>query len=84
MIRTRCYQNGLEAVIFFCALGAPVVITPPLRQIFAVEGDIVTIRCEAAGTPIPVVSWRVNWGNVPPPPRVTMTSVNGLGTLIIR
>nr|CAB3254668.1 basement membrane-specific heparan sulfate proteoglycan core protein-like [Phallusia mammillata] len=63
---------------------APVIIVPPPNRMEAKQGETVTMRCEGVGTPTPIISWRVNWGNVPPEPRVTMTSRDGVGTLTIR
>ena len=60
------------------------VISLPPRRVEAFEGDTVTLKCEAVGVPTPIVTWRYNWGNVPPPPRVTMTSEGGVGVLTIR
>nr|XP_018666843.1 basement membrane-specific heparan sulfate proteoglycan core protein [Ciona intestinalis] len=62
----------------------PVVVSPPERFVNATQGDTVELFCEAVGVPTPIISWRVNWGNVPPPPRVTMTTVGGKGVLTIR
>jgi basement membrane-specific heparan sulfate proteoglycan core protein len=44
----------------------------------------VTIQCRAVGTPTPLISWRLNWNHIPLPPRVTVTSVDGLGSVTIR
>jgi dystroglycan 1 len=35
------------------------------------------------GTPTPLISWRLNWHHIPSPPRVTVTSVDGFGTVTI-
>ena len=64
--------------------GAPTVIRYPQRMNNVSEGSTVQLFCDAVGTTTPVISWRLNWGNVPPPPRVTMTSDDGRGVLTIR
>lgn len=48
------------------------------------EGETVTVVCTAVGNPTPIISWRLNWGNIPPGPRVSVTSENGRGTVTIR
>ena len=48
------------------------------------EGNTITLECEAIGRPTPLITWRLNWGNIGLPPRITTTSINGKGTLIIR
>jgi len=62
----------------------PEVIELPERFVNATEGDEVILHCKSIGFPTPVVTWRLNWDNVPSPPRVTMTSLDGSGTLTIR
>jgi len=62
----------------------PRVVQPPNRFVNATLGSTVRLECRADGFPTPVITWRVNWNNVPSPPRVSMTSENGFGTLIIR
>jgi len=62
----------------------PEVTELPRRFVNATEGDEVILHCKSIGFPTPVVTWRLNWDNVPSPPRVTMTSVDGTGTLTIR
>lgn len=42
-------------------------------------GDTMTLTCEAVGVPIPLISWRLNWGHVPN--NCISTSNNGVGTL---
>lgn len=42
------------------------------------------LNCSAVGNPKPIISWRQNWHHIPPAPRVTATSVDGLGSLTIR
>ena len=42
-------------------------------------GDTLRLKCEAVGVPVPLITWRLNWGEVPP--QCTSTSVNGIGTL---
>ncbi|XP_045784357.1 basement membrane-specific heparan sulfate proteoglycan core protein-like isoform X5 [Maniola jurtina] len=60
---------------------APVYVTrPPSPSNLKLNpGDTLTLRCEAVGVPTPLISWRLNWGNVPE--KCTSTSVNGTGVL---
>lgn len=53
-------------------------------MVTASEGDTVNISCGAIGNPEPFISWRKNWGHIPPPPRVTSGSEKGVGILTIR
>eukprot|EP00079_Xenopus_tropicalis_P037485 XP_017951256.1 PREDICTED: basement membrane-specific heparan sulfate proteoglycan core protein [Xenopus tropicalis] len=62
----------------------PQVITPPEESIMASRGDTVRFTCVAIGVPTPIITWRLNWGHIPTSSRVSMTSENGHGTLIIR
>ncbi|MEE6482438.1 hypothetical protein FKM82_013243 [Ascaphus truei] len=62
----------------------PQVITPPEESIMASRGDTVRFTCVAIGVPTPIITWRLNWGHIPTSNRVSMTSENGHGTLIIR
>ncbi|CAI9563907.1 unnamed protein product, partial [Staurois parvus] len=62
----------------------PQVITPPEESIVASRGDTVRFTCVAIGIPTPIITWRLNWGHIPTSSRVTMSSENGHGTLIIR
>ncbi|XP_051895600.1 basement membrane-specific heparan sulfate proteoglycan core protein isoform X2 [Pristis pectinata] len=62
----------------------PQVITPPEETVMVKRGATVTLTCVAAGVPTPIITWRLNWGHIPVTNRVTMTSQNGQGTLIIR
>ncbi|XP_029102224.1 basement membrane-specific heparan sulfate proteoglycan core protein isoform X4 [Scleropages formosus] len=62
----------------------PPQVTSPPDSIVAVRGQTVTFTCTAVGVPTPIISWRLNWGHIPISSRITMTSENGRGTLIIR
>ncbi|XP_069775261.1 basement membrane-specific heparan sulfate proteoglycan core protein isoform X3 [Narcine bancroftii] len=62
----------------------PQVITPPEETVMVKRGATVTLTCVASGVPTPIITWRLNWGHIPVTSRVTMTSQNGQGTLIIR
>lgn len=44
----------------------------------------VTIKCRSIGIPLPFINWHKNGKQLPPPPRVTSTSAEGHGTLVIR
>ncbi|XP_067227657.1 basement membrane-specific heparan sulfate proteoglycan core protein isoform X17 [Chanodichthys erythropterus] len=62
----------------------PVVTNTPEASITAARGETVSFTCSAIGVPIPIITWRLNWGHIPANSRITMTSENGRGTLIIR
>ncbi|XDV46077.1 hypothetical protein PO909_014036, partial [Leuciscus waleckii] len=62
----------------------PTVTNPPEESITAARGDTVTFTCSAIGVPIPIITWRLNWGHIPANSRITMTNENGRGTLTIR
>lgn len=55
------------------------IVRPPPPMIILSQGEILTITCTSVGVPTPVINWRLNWGHVPP--KCTMTSINGTGTL---
>ncbi|CAH1394861.1 unnamed protein product, partial [Nezara viridula] len=55
-----------------------IVVNPPPFANLRI-GETLIIICEAVGMPTPVISWRLNWKNVPP--KCRMDSVNGRGTL---
>ncbi|XP_014662216.1 PREDICTED: basement membrane-specific heparan sulfate proteoglycan core protein-like [Priapulus caudatus] len=62
----------------------PTITRPPPAMVMVNVGETVTIECTAVGVPTPFINWRLNWGHVPPPPRVSSTSVDGFGRLTIR
>ncbi|KAG8142217.1 hypothetical protein E2320_006163 [Naja naja] len=62
----------------------PQVITPPEEFIQAAPGDTIRFTCVAVGVPTPLISWRLNWGHIPTSRRVSFTSENGQGTLVIQ
>ena len=62
----------------------PTIIKPPVPEIEVEINGTFTIYCEAVGVPTPLIVWRLNWGNIPTGDRVTVTSVDGRGTLTIR
>ncbi|XP_073795137.1 basement membrane-specific heparan sulfate proteoglycan core protein isoform X12 [Danio rerio] len=67
---------------FGCA--PPTVTVSPEESITASRGDTVTFTCSAIGVPVPIITWRLNWGHIPANNRITMISENGQGTLTIR
>ena len=70
--------------IFITVTDAPTVVRPPPDMRMVQQGETLTIECEAIGVPTPLIVWRLNWGHVGRPPRVTSTSENGRGVLTIR
>ncbi|KAL1421369.1 hypothetical protein MTO96_000452 [Rhipicephalus appendiculatus] len=62
----------------------PTITQSPPEVVNAMEGETVNITCRAIGNPVPLINWRLNWGHIPPRPRVSTTSDNGFGTVTIR
>ncbi|KAG5835509.1 hypothetical protein ANANG_G00244770 [Anguilla anguilla] len=62
----------------------PVVTNPPEEMITVPRGETATFTCVAVGVPTPMITWRLNWGHIPSSSRISMTSENGQGTLVIR
>ena len=62
----------------------PTVIQPPPASREVQQGETVVIACEAIGTPVPLIIWRLNWGHVGDAPRVFSTTEQGRGTLTIK
>lgn len=79
------WSNNLYSFFpLLCLKASPTVVLSPTESVAATEGETIVLNCSAVGNPIPVISWRQNWHHIPPAPRVTATSVDGLGTLTIR
>ncbi|XP_017764583.1 PREDICTED: basement membrane-specific heparan sulfate proteoglycan core protein-like isoform X4 [Eufriesea mexicana] len=55
------------------------IVKPPQPMITLNVGEVLVITCIAVGVPTPEINWRLNWGHIPP--KCTMTSINGTGTL---
>uniref|UniRef100_A0A672SXA5 Heparan sulfate proteoglycan 2 n=1 Tax=Sinocyclocheilus grahami TaxID=75366 RepID=A0A672SXA5_SINGR len=62
----------------------PTVTVPPEESITVARGDTVTFTCSAIGVPVPIITWRLNWGHIPTSNRITMANENGRGTITIR
>ncbi|XP_077509129.1 basement membrane-specific heparan sulfate proteoglycan core protein-like isoform X11 [Amblyomma americanum] len=62
----------------------PTITQTPPEVVNALEGETVNITCRAIGNPVPLINWRLNWGHIPPRPRVTTTSEGGFGVVTIR
>lgn len=43
----------------------PSVTSPPEESVEAARGAVVTFTCEAVGVPVPIITWRLNWGHIP-------------------
>lgn len=57
----------------------PTVTQTPQPYIRQQPGSSLNISCRAVGVPVPLVTWRLNWGHVPS--KCSMTSVDGFGVL---
>lgn len=55
-------------------LAQPRITLPPPGELTAQHGDTVVIRCEATGIPTPLIVWRLNFGHVGEPPRVSYST----------
>lgn len=51
----------------------PTVTVPPPPFINVQVGGTIRITCTAVGKPVPLISWRLNWGNIPTGARVTVS-----------
>ena len=67
-----------------CMTGSPAIRQAPPSSMTVQQGETVVIECEAIGVPTPLIIWRLNWGHIGDPPRVTTTNNNGRGVLTIR
>ena len=63
---------------------APRILKPPQPESHIESGSEVQFHCEATGKPVPIISWRKNWGPTCSGDRCTQTSHNGRGTLTIK
>ena len=87
----RCFNITAQlnkqffVVRLHCIFAAPpTVIRPPPATANLAEGETLVIECEAIGVPTPIIVWRLNWGHVGEPPRVSTTTDDGQGKITIR
>jgi len=71
------------------ACASPTIERPPPANKQACLGDTVEITCKARGRPIPIISWRLNWGHTcitkePNRCECVCPRDNGEGKIIIR
>ena len=52
----------------------PTITVAPPREKTAEHGNTVILSCEATGVPTPLIVWRLNFGHVGDPPRVTYST----------
>lgn len=67
----------------------PTIVRPPPPTVRVCPGDTVEITCKAVGRPIPIISWRLNWGhtcitNEPDRCECVCKRGDGEGKIIIR
>lgn len=43
----------------------PSVTSTPEESVQAARGSTVTFTCQAVGVPMPIITWRLNWGHIP-------------------
>ncbi len=60
-----CTVKWLYYVFFYCTQAPPTVTVPPEESITAARGGTVTFTCSAIGVPVPIITWRLNWGHIP-------------------
>ena len=65
------YPFCLNSVFYHSFLASPTVTRPPNTPVTVTIGDTVILTCEAVGVPTPLISWRLNWGPIGLPPRVS-------------
>ena len=68
----------------FQFVASPTVIRPPPSAREAQQGETITIECEAIGVPTPIIVWRLNWGHVGKPPRVSYSQYRVIQLLLIQ
>ncbi|XP_071805292.1 basement membrane-specific heparan sulfate proteoglycan core protein-like isoform X3 [Asterias amurensis] len=61
----------------------PEVTVSPGSPVTVTVGATVVITCIALGNPVPIISWRFNWGPLPDPSKARAVSENGRGMLTI-
>jgi len=71
------------------ACASPTIDRPPPPTVRVCPGETVEITCKARGRPIPIISWRLNWGhtcitNEPDRCECVCPRENGEGKIIIR
>lgn len=57
----------------------PTVSQKPPPMVIVPVGSLFNVSCRAVGVPVPLVTWRLNWGHIPA--KCSTTSVNGYGVL---
>ncbi|XP_038076283.1 basement membrane-specific heparan sulfate proteoglycan core protein-like isoform X2 [Patiria miniata] len=65
------------------ACTSPQVVQSPISPVTVTVGATVVVTCIALGNPVPIISWRFNWGPLPDASKAVATSENGRGTLTI-
>lgn len=60
----------------------PTVAQPPPPMVHLQPGTTFNVSCRAVGVPVPLVTWRLNWGHIPD--KCTTSSAKGFGVLTCR
>ena len=53
----------------------PTVTVAPVPTLTVRVGGTIRLTCTAIGKPVPLISWRLNWGNIPTGTRVTVSAI---------
>ena len=52
----------------------PTITKAPPSEALVAFGHSLVIECQAIGIPPPLIVWRLNWGHIGQPPRITTTT----------
>ncbi|KOB75072.1 Terribly reduced optic lobes [Operophtera brumata] len=78
--RSDCLDGSDEIKSQPMLIGEVYISKPPKpANVKLNPGDTLTLTCEAVGVPVPIISWRLNWGHVPA--KCTWTNDAGVGKL---
>jgi len=66
--------HWLHTFLFILILVAPTIIRPPPGEAMVSFGHSLVIECQAIGIPPPLIVWRLNWGHIGQPPRISTTT----------
>lgn len=66
-VRRQVWMLAIKTalVVFFFFTAPPSVTSTPEEAVQAARGSTVTFTCQAVGVPMPIISWRLNWGHIP-------------------
>lgn len=59
------HENSQSVFVLLSLSAPPSVTSPPEESVQAARGATVTFTCQAVGVPVPIITWRLNWGHIP-------------------